>query len=54
MRDKDFIYHGYNKFHLWTYLWYREITAPDNQNLTPKEIKNRALKTYLELLGFKK
>lgn len=53
MKESDFIYKGYNKFNLWFYLWYQEMTSPQNEDLTPKEIKNRALRNYLQLLGFK-
>lgn len=53
MRDTDFIYNGYNKFHLWTCLWYQEMTNPQNNGLSAKQIKNRALKNYLKLLGLK-
>lgn len=53
MREQNFIYKGYNKFHLWTYLWYQEMTNQQNNGLSAKQIKNRALKQYLNLLGLK-
>lgn len=53
MREQDFILRGYNKYHLWTHLYYEEMINPRNQNLSRKEIKNRALYWYLRLLGYK-
>lgn len=54
MKDRDFIVNGYNKYHLWTHLYYEELINPRNQGLTRKEIKNRTLYWYLRLLGFKR
>lgn len=53
IKDSDFLYKGYNKFHLWNMLFYQELVNPRNQNITRKKRKEIALKMYLELLGIK-
>lgn len=53
MQDKDFIFNGYNKYHLWTGLYYDYLIHPKYQHLSRKERKQMALKIYLKLLGFK-
>ena len=54
MKDSDFIVNGYNKYHLWTYLYYQYLVHPKLQNKTRKERKQMAVEAYLQLLGKKK
>lgn len=54
MNDKDFLCNGYNKYHLWTGLYYDYQVNPKLQHLTRKERKQMAVEVYLKLLGKKK
>lgn len=51
IKDSDFIVNGYNKYHLWTYLYYQYLINPKLQDKTRQERKQMAVETYLELLG---
>ena len=51
--DKDFLCNGYNKYHLWTGLYYDYQVNPKLQHLTRKERKQMAVEVYLRLLGKK-
>lgn len=54
MKDSDFICNGYNKYHLWTYLYYQYQVNPKLQDKSRKERKQMAQEVYLQLLGKKK
>lgn len=54
MKDSDFICNGYNKYHLWTYLYYQYQVNPKLQDKSRKERKQMAVEVYLQLLGKKK
>ena len=53
LTEKDFICNGYNKYHLWTYLYYQYQINPKLQDLSRKERKRMAVNVYLKLLGKK-
>lgn len=50
IKDSDFLCNGYNKYHLWTYLFYQYLVNPSLQDKTRKERKQLAVDTYLKLL----
>ena len=53
MKDSDFLCNGYNKYHLWTFLYYHYQTDPHITG-TRKERKQKAVNEYLQLLGKRK
>ena len=54
MKESDFIYKGYNKYHLWTSLYYQYQLDTRLGNMSRKARKKLAVDKYLNILGIKK
>lgn len=54
MKYTDFICNGYNKYFLWTSLFYDYLVNPKLQTMPIKKRKQMAIDMYLKLLGKKK